>query len=115
MAPGAFLVSSTFMIKTPFSDDVGLISAHRRPSFSVQAHTCASPLSTSVALNLEAVIPNFIIHEHHCNNLMKFNKGLTKYDPQPVNGRFEIPNEPGIGNEISDQAFENAAEYAVIE
>ena len=46
---------------------------------------------------------------------MKFNKGLTKYDPQPVNGRFEIPNEPGIGNEISDQAFENAAEYAVIE
>lgn len=45
---------------------------------SVQAHTCASPLSTSVALQLEAVIPNFIIHEHHCNNLMKFNKGLTE-------------------------------------
>ena len=82
---------------------------------SVQAHTCASPLSTSVALQLEAVIPNFIIHEHHCNNLMKFNKGLTKYDPQPVNGRFEIPDEPGIGNEISQQAFENASEYAVVE
>ena len=82
---------------------------------SVQAHTCASPLSTSVALQLEAVIPNFIIHEHHCNNLMKFNKGLTKYDPQPVNGRFEIPDEPGIGNEISQQAFENVSEYAVVE
>ena len=82
---------------------------------SVQAHTCASPLSTSVALQLEAVIPNFIIHEHHCNNLMKFNKGLTKYDPQRVNGRFEIPDEPGIGNEISQQAFENASEYAVVE
>ena len=82
---------------------------------SVQAHTCASPLSTSVALQLEAVIPNFIIHEHHCNNLMKFNHGWTKYDPQPVNGRMEVPNEPGIGNEISQAAFDNAAEYAVIE
>ena len=82
---------------------------------SVQAHTCASPLSTSVALQLEAVIPNFIIHEHHCNNLMKFNHGWTKYDPQPVNVRMEVPNEPGIGNEISQAAFDNAAEYAVIE
>ena len=82
---------------------------------SVQAHTCASPLSTSVALQLEAVIPNFIIHEHHCNNLMKFNHGWTKYDPQPVNGRMEVPIEPGTGNEISQAAFDNAAEYAVIE
>ncbi len=82
---------------------------------SVQPHTCASPLSTSLALHLEAVIPNFIIHEHHCNNRMKFNHGLTKYNPQPVNGRFEIPNEPGIGNEISEEAFSRAEEYAVIE
>ena len=36
---------------------------------SVQAHVCASPLSTAVALHLESVIPNFVIHEHHTNNL----------------------------------------------
>ena len=40
---------------------------------------------------------------------MKFKHGWTKYDPQ------EVPNEPGIGNEISQAAFDNAAEYAVIE
>lgn len=32
---------------------------------SVQAHVCASPLSMAVALHLESVIPNFVIHEHH--------------------------------------------------
>ena len=28
---------------------------------------------------------------------------------------WKSPNEPGIGNEISQAAFDNAAEYAVIE
>ena len=46
---------------------------------------------------------------------MKFNRGWTKYDPQPVNGRIAVPDEPGIGNEISQAAFDNAAEYAVVE
>lgn len=36
---------------------------------SVQAHTCASHLSTAVALPLESVIPNFVVHKHHCINL----------------------------------------------
>lgn len=75
---------------------------------SVQAHVCASPLSTSVALQLESVIPNFVIHEHHTYNRMNFNKGLTKYDPQPVNGYFTVPDEVGIGNEISEQAYKQA-------
>ncbi len=75
---------------------------------SVQAHVCASPLSTSVALHLEAVIPNFVIHEHHINNRCLFNHGLAKINPEPVNGRFAVPNDPGIGNEISEQAYRQA-------
>ena len=31
----------------------------------VQTHTCNTPLSVALALQLEAAIPNFIIHEHH--------------------------------------------------
>lgn len=72
---------------------------------SVQAHVCASPLSTSVALHLESVIPNFIIHENHVNNRCLFNSNLSKYNPQPINGYLEVPNEPGIGNEISEEAY----------
>ena len=30
----------------------------------VQAHVCGGPVSTAASLHLEAVIPNFIIHEH---------------------------------------------------
>jgi len=75
---------------------------------SVQAHVCASPLSTSVAMHLESVIPNFVIHEHHVNNRCTCNYNLAKYNPQPVNGYLEVPNEPGIGNEITEQAYKQA-------
>ena len=75
---------------------------------SVQAHVCATPLSTSVSLHLESVIPNFVIHEHHVANRCAFNANLSKYNPQPVKGMFEVPDEPGIGNEISADAYKQA-------
>ena len=72
---------------------------------SVQTHVCASPISTAAALHLEAVIPNFIIHEHHVWNLHEYNKRFGKYDLQPENGRIKVPDAPGIGNELSDYCF----------
>lgn len=72
----------------------------------VQAHVCASPLSTAVALQLEAVIPNFVIHEHHVYNRYDYNKKMAKKNIEPVNGYLTIPEEPGLGNEISDYCFE---------
>lgn len=71
----------------------------------VQAHVCASPLSTAVALQLEAAIPNFTIHEHHVYNLHGYNKRLCIHDYQPKNGFFEVPSLPGIGNELSEFVF----------
>lgn len=79
----------------------------------VQAHVCASPLSTAAALHLEAVIPNFVIHEHHVFNLSSWNKKLSIYDYQPVNGEYSIPDLPGIGNEISEYAFANSEKVTV--
>ena len=35
----------------------------------VQLHVCGTPLSTALSLHLESSIPNFVIHEHHVNNL----------------------------------------------
>ena len=80
---------------------------------SVQAHVCASPLSTSAALQLEAVIPNFVIHEHHQINLEEFNKRLCTVDWQPVNGKFKVPEGPGLACEISEYAMTVGAEYKV--
>ncbi len=81
----------------------------------VQAHVCASPLSTAVALHLEAVIPNFLIHEHHRYNLLDLNKELCIYDYQPVNGKYKIPELPGIGNEFSEVALNNYKEKVTVE
>ncbi len=75
---------------------------------SVQAHVCASPLSTAASLHLEAVIPNFCIHEHHVINLASYNKELCIHDYQPIDGYISVPELPGIGNELSDYALETA-------
>lgn len=75
---------------------------------SVQTHVCSSPISVAVSLQLEAVIPNFIIHEHHVSNTMKHIKDLGLYDYQPKNGYFEIPDLPGIGQELSEYALKTA-------
>jgi galactonate dehydratase len=75
---------------------------------SVQAHVCASPLSTAASLHLEAVIPNFCIHEHHVINLAGYNKELCIHDYQPIEGYISVPEIPGIGNELSDYALKTA-------
>lgn len=74
----------------------------------VQVHVAGSPLFTAAALQLESVIPNFVIHEHHPFNRQRFNKELCIHDYQPKNGYFEVPDLPGIGNELSDLAIRNA-------
>ncbi len=74
----------------------------------VQMHICGGPIATAAALQLEAVIPNFVIHEHHAAALLPENIGLCKYDYQPQNGYFEIPELPGIGQELSEAALAQA-------
>lgn len=71
----------------------------------VQIHICGGPISTAAALQLEAVIPNFVIHEHHQAALIQENIDTCKYDYQPVNGYFEVPELPGIGQELTEETM----------
>jgi L-alanine-DL-glutamate epimerase-like enolase superfamily enzyme len=80
---------------------------------SVQAHVCASPLSVAAALQLEAAIPNFCIHEHHVVNRASDNRELCVHDYQPVDGYMTIPELPGIGNELSEYALKTAEKVTV--
>ncbi|KAJ5087728.1 galactonate dehydratase [Penicillium angulare] len=68
----------------------------------VQVHVCGGPVSTAASLHMEAVIPNFIIHEHHTYALKPCVKELCIHDYQPANGKFEIPELPGLGQELND-------------
>jgi len=80
----------------------------------VQCHACGSPLANVAALQLEAVIPNFVIHEHHAVNLTPYNKAYCIHDYQPVDGKFKIPELPGLGNGFSPEALANAVEKATV-
>jgi galactonate dehydratase len=71
----------------------------------VQAHVCGSPISTAASLQLEAVIPNFQIHEHHIIALQPGNCELCIPDYQPVRGRYAIPEAPGLGLELNMPAI----------
>jgi galactonate dehydratase len=71
----------------------------------VQVHVCGSPISTVAALQLEAVIPNFQIHEHHTNAIKKANRDLCVQDYQPENGRYAVPDLPGLGVELNEPIF----------
>jgi len=68
----------------------------------VQCHVCGSPISTAAALHLEAVIPNFLIHEHHTYAIKMGNRELCIPDFQPQNGKFVVPDSPGLGIELNE-------------
>lgn len=74
----------------------------------IQIHICGSPLVTAASLQLECAIPNFVIHEQNVWNLAPSCRELAVYDYQPVNGRFTVPDLPGIGNEISEKAYKES-------
>lgn len=74
----------------------------------VQVHCCGGPISAAAALQLEAVIPNFVIHELHASALIQDNIDLCKYDYVAKNGYFEVPDLPGIGQELTEEAIANS-------
>jgi galactonate dehydratase len=79
----------------------------------IQIHCCATPLSVAAALNFEAVIPNFLIHEHHVFQLLDYMKEFCVYDYQPERGTFSIPEVPGLGNELSDYSLTHCEKFVV--
>jgi len=79
----------------------------------VQVHVCGGPIATAAALQLEAVIPNFLIHEQHAIAIHPENIKSCKYDYQPVNGYFQVPDLPGIGQELTEEAMQNSYKVTV--
>ena len=72
----------------------------------VQIHVCGRPTS-------QATIPNFCIHERHASALKKNCWQSCKYDYQPANGFFEIPEKPGIGQKMTEEEMKNAKRVAI--
>ena len=78
-----------------------------------QVHVCGGPIMTAASLQLEAAIPNFAIHELHRYALLKGNRDTCKYDYLPQNGKYTIPDLPGIGQELTDESIAESPKETV--
>lgn len=81
---------------------------------SVQPHICGSPIAIAAALQLEAVLPNFYIHEHHITSRSLANRSLGLYDDQQSSGVCTVPDRPGLGQDLSEKAVKTALAHARI-
>ena len=79
----------------------------------VQVHVCGSPVTTAVSLHIETAIPNFIVHEHNTVALKARIIELCKYNYQPENGYFKVPELPGLGQELNDAVVKEYLAYTI--
>ncbi|MCO4863797.1 mandelate racemase/muconate lactonizing enzyme family protein [Cupriavidus sp. WGlv3] len=79
----------------------------------VQIHICGGPVSTAAALHVEAVVPNFVIHEHHTYALKSCVRELCVHDYQPERGRFTVPDAPGLGQALNDEVVKDYLAYSI--
>ena len=79
----------------------------------VQVHVCGSPVATAASLQLEAAIPNFLIHEHHSHAMKSYNVELCDVDLQPRNGYFEVADRPGLGIELNDDVLSTSPKIVI--
>ena len=79
----------------------------------VQAHVAGTGVAEAAAIQAEAAIPIFIIHEHHQKTLLKEYRELVQYDYQPVNGQYTVPDLPGIGQDITEEVYKQSDYFLV--
>lgn len=79
----------------------------------VQMHVCGGPISNAAALQIEAVIPNFCIHEYHVGNMSDFTRSLGAYDDTPIDGYITISDRPGIGQDIPEEILDKCTKFIV--
>ena len=96
---------------TEFKKIVDLAHAYE---VTVQAHVAGTGVAEAAALHAEAAIPNFVIHEHHQKTLLPEYRELVLHDYQPLDGYYEVPELPGIGQEITDEVYKQS-DYFVVE
>jgi L-alanine-DL-glutamate epimerase-like enolase superfamily enzyme len=79
----------------------------------VSTHVCGGPLAEAAALHFAAAVPNFLLHEHHAMTFVPENRKFAKYSYEAKNGYLDIPEIPGIGQELSEYAVSKSVSVLV--
>ncbi|MCC6179128.1 MAG: mandelate racemase/muconate lactonizing enzyme family protein [Chloroflexi bacterium] len=70
-------------------------------------HNAQSPLSTMVNVQVGATLPNLLIQECFDDSLVEWAREVVRGSVEIKDGYLEVPNRPGIGVEIDEQALLN--------
>ena len=79
----------------------------------MQAHIAATPIGQAAALQLEAAVANFYIHEHYGLAQIPECREYGKESYLPKNGYITVPDVPGLGQELSEKAICEAVWHRV--
>lgn len=72
----------------------------------VQMHLVSGPILAAATLHVETSISNFVYHENLAWNKSDLYLSIGKYkDVVPDNGFYRVPERPGIGQELSEEAI----------
>jgi len=79
----------------------------------VQIHVCGTPVTTAAALQIEAVIPNFLIHEQNTIAQKDAMIDMCIHDYRPVHGYLSVPDLPGLGQAFRDDVMQGYLAYTI--
>ena len=74
----------------------------------IMPHCAIGPVALAACLQVDAVVPNFLIQEQVDQSL---GAGLLKESWKVVDGHITLPNKPGLGFEIDEKEAEQNIEY----
>lgn len=74
----------------------------------IQIHNMSGPILCAATLHAETAIINFVIHENLSWNSLETFCRIGKYNYQPADGKFTVPDVPGVGQELSDEAMKES-------
>lgn len=72
----------------------------------IQMHMVSGPILSAATLHCVASFPNFVYHENLAWNISDVFINIGKHkDIAPVDGHYVVPERPGIGQELSEEAI----------
>jgi L-alanine-DL-glutamate epimerase-like enolase superfamily enzyme len=69
-------------------------------------HNAFGPIQNAVTIQLDAVIPNFLIQESFYDCFPEWKRELVYRQPPVEGGITKVPTKPGLGVEINEKALE---------
>ncbi|MDA4130900.1 MAG: mandelate racemase/muconate lactonizing enzyme family protein [Thaumarchaeota archaeon] len=70
-------------------------------------HNAFGPIQNAATLQLDAVIPNFLIQESFYDFMPLWKKNLVKNQPKIEDGHSALPTKPGLGIDIDEKLLED--------